>query len=1017
MDGYSTALKASIERQTELQPKLLDVPTVAKMKTDEIFTNLVIQYGRKPIQDGDVKRGARLKRYGQVSGIRVKHCQELFTCTTDEKETPKTILVTGKAGIGKTLFCQKLFRDWATDKLFLSPTNAQMPNFKFAYLLTFRQLNLLKGETLTLQELLNCSVILDDQSNISDEVFEYILNHPEEVLIILDGFDEFSEQAKIAGDEHERYPNSCRKKMPVAALCSKLMRGKILRKASVMITSRPDESDKIAAGMDFDRHVEITGFSQQEVREYIEKYFRQNEIMKNTVLEHITKNENLISFAHIPVLCALMCSYMEYVLQESKSTEDLPISASDLYFEVFNIFKEKHNKNEVFHFDETFLDKLSEFAAELLLEHKFLFGEVEMKKFNSEEVESLRKSGILHCGPPFRVSFSQTTKHFCFTHLTLHEYLAARWFVKRREIPSRVTVFPMVMQFMAGILSKEKDSEFMEKLLEQLPATRDMRNQHLLQAKCLYEYQDREFVKDFYRQHPVRGEDIWFSEITDADCIAISFFIDTLSALNEEENSTRHQALPSGEQPFVTVKELIIQFSVLSSGLRRICGSLEKVPCFITALNLAHCRLNNECVECIRGLLSQALTRLSLLCNEITNDNVASLCEALKAPSCRLTALCLRANEITDAGVVSLCEALKDPSCKLTSLRVVADQITDAGVVSLCEALKDPSCKVTALHVSGDQITDAGVVSLCEALKDPSCIVTRLSVNGNQITDVGIVSLCEALKVPSCKVTNLCLGDNQITAAVVVSLCEALKEPSCKLTTLNLSGDQITDADLFSLCEALKEPSCQLTSLYVTGDQITDAGFFSLCETLKDPSCKLTFLYVRGNQITDAGVVSLSEALKEPSCKLTTLYLSGYEVTDAGVGSLAESLKEPCCKITQLYVNCDQMAFFGVLSLCEALEEPNCKVTTLGLGNNHITDLDVMSLCAALKEPSCKVTTLALGNNQITDRGVMFLSKALIQPSCKVTKLYLHGNSISTKRKLSLENHLQQHRPGIEVLW
>ena len=601
--SYSAALKASIERQTELQPKLLDIPTVAKMKTDEIFTNLVMQHGRKPIKDGDAERRAHLMQYGQVSGTQVKHCQELFIRTTEEKENPKSILVTGKAGIGKSLFCQKLFRDWANDKLLLSPTNEQMPSFKFAYLLTFRQLNLLKKETLTLKEILNRSSILDDQSNINDSLFEYIVNHPEEVLIILDGFDEFSQQAYISGDAHERYPNSCREKMPVAALCAKLMRGKILGKAAVMVTSRPDESDNIS-GMPFDRKVEITGFSQQEVREYIEKYFRENEIMKNTVLEHVTKNENLISFAHIPVLCALMCSYMEYVLKESKSTEDLPISASDLYFEVFNIFKEKHNKNEVPLFDETFLDKLSKFAAELLMEKKFLFGEKEMKKFSSKKVESLRKSGILHCGPPFRVSFFQTKKHFCFTHLTLQEYLAARWFVKKRKIPPRETVSTMVMQFMAGILSKVRDGKLMEKLLEQVSPDRGERNQHLLQAKCLYEYHDKEFAKEYYCQHPVRGEVIVFSDITDADCIAISFFLDTISALNEEEPSTRHQTLPSGEPPFITVnfgmadwelilpeqwssmpiKRLIIEDSMISSGLSRISASLERDSCSITEL-------------------------------------------------------------------------------------------------------------------------------------------------------------------------------------------------------------------------------------------------------------------------------------------------------------------------------------------------------------------------------------------------------------------------------------------------
>ena len=812
------------------------------MKTDEIFTNLVMQHGRKPIKYRDAERRAHLKQYGQVSGTRVKHCQELFIRTTQEKENPKSILVTGKAGIGKTLFCQKLFRDWANNKLFLSPTEAQMPNFKFAYLLTFRQLNLLRGGTFTLKEILNRSSILDDQSNISDLLFEYIVNHPEEVLIILDGFDEFSQPASISGNSHEKYPNSSREKMPVAALCAKLMRGKILGKAAVMVTSRPDESDTIS-GMHFDRKVEITGFSQEEVREYIEKYFRENEIMKNTVLEHITKNENLISFAHIPVLCALMCSYMEYVLKESKSTEDLPISASDLYFEVFNVFREKHNKNEVPHFDETFLDELSKFAAGLLKRKRFLFGEKEMEKFNSKEVESLRKSGILHCGPPFRLSFSQTTKHFCFTHLTLHEYLAARWFVKvreipleapglfekRRKIPRRPTVSTMVMQFMAGILSKEKDGSLMEKLLEHLPPTGDERDENLLEAKCLYEYQDKEFAKDHYRQHPVHGEEIWFRNITDVDCIAISFFLDTISALNEEEPSTRHQILTSGQPPFISdnleiaesemalseqrlfmsIKKLSIKDSTISSGLRRICASLEKGSCFITELKLKRCILNVEFVHCIRVSLSKTLTSLILLGNQFTGFGVASLCDALKQPSCKLNTLHLGKFQITYFGVASLCEVLKQPSCKLTTLHLACNQITDEGAFILCEALKQPSCMVTTLGLGGNQITDVGVASLCEALKQPSCKVSTLSLDGNQITNVGVASLCEALTQPSCKITTLGLGGNEITDVGTVSLCEALAQPSCKISTLGLGGNQITDVGAISLCEALTQVTSQ----------------------------------------------------------------------------------------------------------------------------------------------------------------------------------------------------------------
>ena len=105
-----------------------------------------------------------------------------------------------------------------------------------------------------------------------------------------------------------------------------------------MITSRPDESDEMKAkDIYFDRYVEIIGFSEPQVKEYIGKYFKNNDRMKNIVMDHITKNVNLVSFAHIPVLCFLMCSYFEYTLQQPKKNNPLPVKTSDLYDEVVTL--------------------------------------------------------------------------------------------------------------------------------------------------------------------------------------------------------------------------------------------------------------------------------------------------------------------------------------------------------------------------------------------------------------------------------------------------------------------------------------------------------------------------------------------------------------------------------------------------------------------------------------------------------------------------------------------------------
>ncbi|XP_078380301.1 NACHT, LRR and PYD domains-containing protein 3-like [Oculina patagonica] len=783
VSAYTSALKASIKSQTEFQPKLMASPTISHPRTDDIFTNLLIQHGRKALYKKDMTsaRGELLDYYGQVSGTRVKSCEEIFLCSTEGEPNPKSILVTGKAGIGKTLFSQKLVRDWADDKLFQSQENLHTPDVKFAYLLTFRQLNLLGNDMFSLRELLNCSSLLDENSNIDNSLFEYLVNHPEEVLIILDGYDEYSQQDYITSYSEEQYPNNASEEMPVAALCAKLIKGKMLRDSVVMITSRPDESDNEMGGIHFDQYVEITGFSPEQVKEYIEKYFRDNETMRNTVLEHVMNNDNFVSFAHIPVLCFLMCFYLEYTLQESKSTY-LPVSATDIYSEVVNIFELKHNAKSEYKSKEipekhkasgvvkSTLDKLSELAAQLLLQRRPTFHENDMKKkFKTKEIKKLKGSGLLHCGPPFRISAFEISKQLSFTHLTIQEFLAARWFVRRNEIPMEF-VSVMVWQFIAGILSKKRDDKLMKRLLNSISITWQPL---LLSAKLLNEYQDKTFAKNVIINHPQHYSDMSFANLNDVDCIAISFLLDLISELNEEEAATAQHERP--EQSF-NVNSLKIRESDLTlSGVKRICESLEKEHCAITELFLQLARIHFSETVIIR------------------------LCEALQHSSCKVATLYLSGNQITDTGVARLCEALQHPSCKLTTLNLSSNQVTDTGVARLCKALQLSSCKLTTLYLSDNQITDTGVARSSEALQHLSCKVTTLDLSYNRITDTGVARLCEALQHPSCKITTLYLKRNQITDAGVARLCEVINLSNCKLTSLYLWDNPISEESKESL--------------------------------------------------------------------------------------------------------------------------------------------------------------------------------------------------------------------------
>ena len=883
VSAYTSALKSSIMYRTEFQPKLIASRTISNVKTDEIFTNLLMQDGRIDLIGDDetcYSRRKVLECYGKVSGTPVKHCSEIFLGAIDDQESTNSILVVGKAGIGKSLFCQKVIRDWANNELFQARENTEIPNLKFVYLLTFRQLNLLENNCVTLREILNCCSALDDKCNIDDSTFEYILKHPKEVMIILDGYDEYSQQDYIAGNLEEQHPNNARRKMPVAALCSKLMKGKILRGAIVMITSRPDESDKMG-GIRFKRYVEIAGFSTEQVKEYIEKYFKKNENMKNAVLKHVMNNENLVSFAHIPMLCYLLCFEMEYTLTKSENPDGLPASTTDIYNKLLDIFELKHCAESKYRRDEipehfkpppvikNTLEKLSELAAKLLVERKPTFDESEMEgDFEAEEVNKLKGSGLLYCGQPFRTALITTTKHFSFTHLTVQEFLAARWFVKENRVPDRAKCSEMVFQFMAGVLSNENNEELMEKLID-LPMTSHLR------LRCLKEYRDKEFVKQFMRKNPqafFQSHGVMVFEcFSDVHCVEASFLLDIISELNKEEaGEAQHKC----SDKFVTVKELELHGSQLTlSGIQRVCNSLNNEHCLVCELNLVYIDLTDECVDVINRLVVRKLTTLSLVTTNITNTGVASLCEALQHPSCKLTTLVLVEDKITDTSVASLCEALQHPSCKLTTLNLQGSSISDTGVASLCEALQHPSCKLTTLNLGSSGINDIGVASLGEALQHPGCQLTTLSLGYSGIIDTGVASLCEALQHPSCKLTTLNLRSSGINDIGVASLGEALQHPSCKLTTLYLEGNDITDIGVASLCEALKHPNSKLTTLCISCGGIGDTCVPSLCEALQHSSCKLTTLGMQHCRITGSSVTRLFEASQHPSCKLTALEL------------------------------------------------------------------------------------------------------------------------------------------------
>ena len=125
--------------QSPFRPNPGEGNTLPKdLKIDQIYTNLIIHEGR-------VKYDFTGDRLGQLKAYPKPATAYGFLPKPNENSPliqprdiidahHKNVVVVGRPGIGKSLFCIKLLRDWASDT---ETENSQL-NFEAVFLLKFR---------------------------------------------------------------------------------------------------------------------------------------------------------------------------------------------------------------------------------------------------------------------------------------------------------------------------------------------------------------------------------------------------------------------------------------------------------------------------------------------------------------------------------------------------------------------------------------------------------------------------------------------------------------------------------------------------------------------------------------------------------------------------------------------------------------------------------------------------------------------------------------------------------------
>ena len=792
----------------------------------------------------------------------------------EECSEPKTVLIEGKPGIGKTTYCKKYVYDWATKKQ--NPHDC-VTNIKVVLLLKCRDIKSNIWEAIDDQLLPR-----DVDEDVKQQFFQFICANQSSILLILDGLDE------LASTE-----------MPII---SEILAGRVLPKCKVVATARHEAGVKVRQLCD--TLFEVKGFTEAQAREFIAKYFKEKSELAEKLSAQISHDENLREMCANPLNTALLCllceefggtlpekrttlylNMMECVLKRYRKKRELPDTKEDLT----NLYKPQ-------------LKSLGLIALNGLIQDKLDFGENEL----GEHASDIAAFGFLSVYPGG--SKLRPSLRYAFLHKSFQECFAAFYIcceiqdkrITPEELVSNDKYFINLKQmllFSCGILAEQTDQEaaalvlslvnrvtnsvrvedpIVKFLLEAIKECKRKEDDLHLQLAMLFGCNLDEFYIDFFFEFLGEGLTAILSEVIKVN--------ETVTCLNLPGNGICDAGATSIAEAIKVNKTLtdlnLFGYGISDAGVSSIAEAI-KVNKTLTDLNLSDNGVSDAGATSIAEAIevNKTLTHLRLSDNGISDAGVTSIVEAIKVNK-TLTSLDLSGNGISNAGATSIAEAI-EVNKTLTDLDLSENGISDAGATSIVEAIKVNET-LTNLDLSCTGICDAGATSIAEAIKVNKTL-TNLKLSRTCISDAGATCIAEAIRVNK-TLTDLVLSKTGISDAGSTSVAEAIKVNKT-LTSLNLSGNSISDAGASSIAEAIKV-SKTLTSLNLSDNGITDAGATSIAEAIK-VNKTLFLLVLSDNGISDTGALSIAEAIKVKKTR-TVLYLYGKGISDAVASSISD---------------------------------------------------------------------------------------------------------------------------------
>ncbi|XP_062954925.1 NLR family CARD domain-containing protein 3 [Cynocephalus volans] len=926
---------------------------------------------------------------------------------------PRVSITIGVAGMGKTTLVRHFVRLWAQGQV--------GKDFLLVLPLTFRDLN--THEKLSADMLVRSIFPHVGEPGLAVAALA-------RALLILDGLDECKTPLDFSNTMACMDP---KKEIQVDHLITNIIRGNLFPEVSIWITSRPGAAGQIPGGL-VDRMTEIRGFNEEEIKACLEKMFPEDQILVGWVLSQVQADRALYLMCTVPAFCRLTGSVLGHLCRNRPGPQDMelwpPRTLCELYSWYFRMAlggegQEKGKLSprieQVAHGSRKMVGTLGRLAFHGLVKRKYVFYEQDMKAFGVDL--ALLQGTLCSCFLQREETLASSTA-FCFTHLSLQEFVAAVYYYSaskraifdlftessvswprlgflthfrsaaQRAMQAEDGRLDIFLRFLSGLLSPRVNALLAGSLL-----ARGEHQGYRVQAAellkgclhpdaavcaravnvlyCLHELQHTELARSVQE---AMGSRALAGLTSPPHRAALAYLLQVSDACAWEANLSlclSQGVLQSLLPQLLYCQSLRLDTNQFQDTVMELLGSvLSRKDCRIQKLSLAENQISNKGAKALaRSLLvNRSLTTLDLHANSIGPQGAKALADALKINR-TLTSLSLQSNTIRDHGAKSMAEALTS-NRTLSVLQLQKNTIGPMGAQRMADALKQ-NRSLKELMFSSNSIGDEGTQALAEALKVNRGLES-LDLQSNSISDAGVAVLMGALCANQ-TLLSLNLRENSISPEGARALAHALCTNST-LKNLDLTANLLHDQGAQAIAVAVRE-NRTLTSLHLQWNFIQAGAAKALGQALQ-LNRSLASLDLQENAIGDEGASAVASALKANTA-LTALYLQVASIGAQGAQALGEALAvNRTLEILDLRGNTIGVA--GAKALANALKV-NSSLQRLNLQENSLGMDGAICIATALSG-NHGLQHINLQGNHIGESGARMISEAIKTnaPTCTV---------------------------------